>query len=469
MRLFHLLKKTEGFIEQDINLNYLDELQKLIQIESQIKGKLSYWKATLAFNKEMNGEYDSAENEWLAALSFFPLPHYYMQYAHAVLRNKNLYVSKDIEENMKFISKYNVADVKKSLKRVRSAVKVSIVDDDMRESGSYVLAWVEELEKAIDDDKGLIKALSTSKKTISLEESLSELNQLIGLDSVKKKVKQISDWITFTQMRKEQGFKVDSISLHMVFSGQPGTGKTTVARIIANIYKAMGILKKGHLVEVGRSDLVAEYVGQTAIKTMKKIKEAEGGILFIDEAYSLTRSQGNDFGIEAIDTLVKEMEDNRKNLVVILAGYPDEMKQFIEVNPGLQSRFKYHIHFPDYSIDELMEIHQLLLKKKQYNITSQASKSVKRIIEYIVRTNSNHGNGRLVRNVIEDEILSKAAYVIDRKQSKLPIGELDTIDEIVIDKMEMNLKLKEDNEEMLHQKEIPYSSHLGGNTTWDVK
>lgn len=453
LRLFRLLKRIEELIDQSINSNQKHELKELFKFRNQIKGSLGKWKAELAYKSEMDGEYDLAEREWLASLSFHNSPDHYIQYGHSVLRNKNLYVNKDINENMKFVNSFNVSEIKTCLKRARLAIKSAVSDQGIIESTGYFLSWIEQMEKAIDARADLVQALSLPREEVSLDDIIDELHQLIGLDTVKRKIKEISDWVTFTQMRREQGLKVDEISLHMVFCGHPGTGKTTVARIVAKIFKTLGVLKKGHLVEVGRSDLVAEYVGQTAVKTMKKIKEAEHGVLFIDEAYSLTRAGGNDFGIEAIDTLVKAMEDSRKNLVVILAGYPKEMNHFIMANPGLHSRFKYHIDFPDYSIDELMKIHDVLLNEKQYKVTHAAELIVRQLIEDMVREKpTQHGNGRLVRNLIEDEILNKAVYVVEKSQHNLPVEELDVIDETIMRMVEIGSKTSEERYKMLGNK-----------------
>ncbi|MNC18344.1 Stage V sporulation protein K [compost metagenome] len=229
----------------------------------------------------------------------------------------------------------------------------------------------------------------------------------------------------------------------MVFSGNPGTGKTTVARIVGSIFQAMGILQKGHVVEVDRSDLVAEYVGQTAVKTMGKLKEAYEGVLFIDEAYSLTRSTDHDFGIEAVDTIVKEMEDKRNKLVVILAGYPQEMKGFLNSNPGLHSRFNHQIEFDDYSLDELMRINSLMLSKRQYRLTEDASWKLREMLQQeMVRKPHTHGNGRLVRNYLEEMILTKASLTVERKKRDGVTAELDLIDSEVAARVAQRLKGK---------------------------
>lgn len=238
------------------------------------------------------------------------------------------------------------------------------------------------------------------------------LEKLIGLQGVKEEVKKLSNFIKVQQLRKEQGLKCSNISYHCVFTGNPGTGKTTVARIIASIYKELGILKKGHLVETDRSGLVAEYVGQTAVKTNKIIDSALDGVLFIDEAYSLVQGGGNDFGIEAISTLLKRMEDERERLVVVLAGYGDEMQTFIDANPGLQSRFNRYIHFDDYSASELIEIFLLNIKNNDYVITDDARAILRqRIQKAVEEKDRNFGNARFVRNLFEKTLENQASRI----------------------------------------------------------
>ena len=230
----------------------------------------------------------------------------------------------------------------------------------------------------------------------------SELDSLIGLASVKKEVQTLTNFIKIQQKRAEQGLKSSSVSYHCVFTGNPGTGKTTVARIVADIYKNLGVLKKGHLVETDRAGLVAEYVGQTAVKTNKIIDSALDGVLFIDEAYSLVGGGKSDYGKEAVATLLKRMEDDRERLVVILAGYTKDMKQFIDSNPGLQSRFNRYIEFPDYTPDELYQIFALSLKKYDYHVTDDAKVALQHFFEEAVaHKDANFGNGRFVRNIFE--------------------------------------------------------------------
>ena len=236
-----------------------------------------------------------------------------------------------------------------------------------------------------------------------------ELEALIGLASVKAEVNSLTNYIKVQRMRQEKGMKVTPMSYHCVFTGNPGTGKTTVARIVSQIYKELGILKKGHLVETDRSGLVAEYVGQTAIKTNKIIESALDGILFIDEAYSLVDGGNSDYGKEAIATLLKRMEDDRDRLVVILAGYTDDMKRFVDSNPGLQSRFNRYIEFPDYSADELFQIFLSSAKKYEYKLTEEAQTTLQDALEKVVsEKDKNFGNGRYVRNLFEKVVENQA-------------------------------------------------------------
>lgn len=231
---------------------------------------------------------------------------------------------------------------------------------------------------------------------------MEQLSQLTGLELVKNDVATLVNFIKIQNVRASKGMKAPSLSYHCVFIGNPGTGKTTVARILASIYKELGVLKKGHLVETDRSGLVAEYVGQTAVKTNKIIDSAMDGVLFIDEAYSLVTSSSNDYGKEAIATLLKRMEDDRERLVVILAGYTQEMKEFIDSNPGLQSRFNRYIEFKDYSEEELLQIFLSNLKKYEYVITDGAIEKIKRVInKAIITKDHNFGNARWVRNLFE--------------------------------------------------------------------
>ena len=234
----------------------------------------------------------------------------------------------------------------------------------------------------------------------------AELDAYIGLAEIKREVKNLINMATVFKRRAEAGLAVTDFSLHMVFTGNPGTGKTMIARLMARIYRSLGILDKGQLVEVDRSGLVAPYVGQTAIKTQQQIEKALGGVLFIDEAYALNGRSENDFGQEAIDTLLKAMEDHRDELVVIVAGYDALMHRFISSNPGLASRFNRYLHFDDYSIDEMVSIFQLQCKKGSYTLGEGAEEEVRAFIEE--ESDADFGNARGVRNLFEQILVEQA-------------------------------------------------------------
>ena len=263
---------------------------------------------------------------------------------------------------------------------------------------------------------GNLQTVSDTDKRYGLE----DLNSLIGLNSVKREVQTMYNFVKIQLSRRQQGLKTTPVSYHCVFTGNPGTGKTTVARILAGIYADLGVLQKGHLVETDRSGLVAEYEGQTAVKTNKVIDRALGGVLFIDEAYSLVTGDQTDFGREAIATLLKRMEDDRDKLVVILAGYGEEMKQFIDSNPGLQSRFNRYIHFQDYSVDELVRIFNTLVEKYDYELTEEARLAIYRYLkESVDHKDKNFGNGRAVRNLFEKTLERQANRLVNNSKPTL--------------------------------------------------
>ena len=267
---------------------------------------------------------------------------------------------------------------------------------------------------------------------------MEELNELIGLKTVKHDVEELVGLAKVRKMREEKGMKAVPMSLHLVFSGNPGTGKTTVARILGKLYKEIGILSTGQMIETDRSGLVAGYVGQTAIKTQKKIQEAMGGVLFIDEAYTLNQKDEN-FGQEAIDTILKAMEDHRDEFVVIVAGYTQLMKEFIESNPGLKSRFNKFFEFPDYTVDELQQIFELQCKKYQYKLTDEADAAVREeIIRLEEAKGENFANAREVRNLFEKIITNQAARV----------SELEDVDEEMLSTITIDDLTDEFEEEM---------------------
>ena len=243
----------------------------------------------------------------------------------------------------------------------------------------------------------------------TLEEPLKELDGLVGLEEVKKDVHSLMNFIKVANIRKSKGLKVPTISYHLVFTGNPGTGKTTIARLVAQLYYKMGILAKGQLVETDRSALVAGYLGQTAIKTQKVIQEALGGVLFIDEAYSLAGEGEDSYGKEAIETLLKGMEDHRDDLVVIVAGYDELMHKFIDSNPGLRSRFNKFFHFPDYEGDDLLKIFEQFCSNNGYCISDEVSAKLLEQFHAMYETRQEHfGNARTIRNIFETAICCQA-------------------------------------------------------------
>jgi len=269
------------------------------------------------------------------------------------------------------------------------------------------LSELPDITEAVNSQTGSNPVLSTA---------LFELNRLVGLSQVKQVVLEIKAYIEIQQKRAAWGLKSSPQVLHMIFKGNPGTGKTTVARLLGQLFKGLQVLPQGHLVEVERADLVGEYIGQTAQKTRDKIKKSLGGILFVDEAYSLGRGGERDFGKEAIDVLVKGMEDYRNEFILVLAGYRLEMTQFISLNPGLSSRFPIQIDFPDYSVNELLAIADMMATERHYRLSPTARSSLERyLVDNLYYHQPHFSNARLIRNILEKSLRRQALRLSSRQ------------------------------------------------------
>jgi len=258
---------------------------------------------------------------------------------------------------------------------------------------------------------------SLDKDKDKIAEILDELETLIGLLTVKRLIRELQAYVEIQKRRTREKLIAEPLVLHMIFRGNPGTGKTTVARLVGRLFKEMGVLQKGHVIECERADVVGEYIGHTAQKTREQLKRALGGVLFIDEAYSLARGGEKDFGKEAIDALVKAMEDNKDNLVLILAGYRHEMEWFLQSNPGLRSRFPIHIDFPDYSLDELLAIGNSMFKSRQYELTAEGSEALRVHLQSLLNSHPYAGNARLVRNLVEKTVRKQAVRLFQKPSS----------------------------------------------------
>lgn len=322
-----------------------------------------------------------------------------LQWAHNVIINaiiepKNLLYSLIVPVSLAF-----------SFLHLLSSAFSDIEDEPEEEEDEPKVKKSKKIESLSEETKSKINE-AISKTQQGQKSNTEPLSNIIGLDNVKKQINDLKHFIIAQEKRKVVGLPTQNINLHLVFTGNPGTGKTTVAREIAKIYKQYGLLKKGHLVEVDRSGLVAEFLGQTAIKTTEIVQRAMGGILFVDEAYSLL---GDQYGKEAIDTLLKLMEDKKGQFAVIVAGYPNEMENFVNSNPGLKSRFGRTFNFSDYSHNELLQIFELFCQNEGYILSDAARQKIAdNLVIKAPIGEKGFGNGRYIRNIFEDILLKQS-------------------------------------------------------------
>jgi len=320
------------------------------------------------------------------------------------------------------VNKQDEASAKVLLNRISS-----IIDSDKHPKVAYQISSA--LKDSLIKYYGYIKILDICNQnqidedTRTLSELLAELNEMIGLSKVKTKINDLIAYQKVQKMRKKHGLTTVNGTLHLAFTGKPGTGKTTVARIVGRIYKKIGLLSKGHFIEVSRTDLIAGYQGQTALKVKKVMEKAKGGVLFIDEAYSITENDHSDsYGRECLTELTKALEDYRDDLVVIVAGYTEPMNKFFQSNPGLKSRFNTFIEFDDYTVEELEDIFMLMCKANDYTLNKEAHSRVKQVLENQAAAKDEHfANGRLVRNIYDDIVMNHAKRVVDIEEPSCEI------------------------------------------------
>jgi len=315
--------------------------------------------------------------------------------------DKFKYLSNDCDTVMKSFIDYSIKnDTNKDIyiKHLRNILCYICDDENL-------------INKIIDVYINYGDELKRIEKSKNEEYISSKLDNLIGLENVKNQIKQLSDWAYIMKLRKDSGLKVNDITMHMVFTGSPGTGKTTIARIIADLYYKLGIIEENKLIEVAREDLVAEYLGQSEIKTKEVLEKSKGGVLFIDEAYSLTKNN-DEYGVSVVNTILKFMEDNRDNTVIIVAGYQKEIEQFINSNPGLKSRFNTYLKFDNYNSKELLEILKMMIKNNDYTIDDNELDKIFLELEKIDTSDISFSNARYIRNLFEKAIKNQASRLV---------------------------------------------------------
>lgn len=409
-------KASGGKLRDSLSTDFLHFMIYISMVDDKFgDNERAFIKDILGYDISVSMAQELKERNWLTSVYSTKLPG---SFKYFILANAGRKIKGDKYSNKEAKT---LAEVYRLLGQAYLASNDSSSDLEINALSRYCVMLDENLKEygliGPDYKSAPIKAEKPEEPEKTADELIAELNSLTGLTAVKEDVNALINLMKVQKMREERGMKQTSVNKHLVFMGNPGTGKTTVARMLSKIYKAIGVVEKGHLVEVDRSGLVCGYIGQTATKTAEVVESALGGVLFVDEAYTLTNNKGQgDFGQEAVDTLLKAMEDHRNDLIVIVAGYTELMEEFLESNPGLRSRFNKFLMFEDYTAEEEIEILVNNCKKQDYMLSRDALEEAKRFFnDRVANKPDSYANARDVRNYLEKAISNQASRIVNLK------------------------------------------------------
>lgn len=409
-------KASGGKLRVSLSTDFLHFMIYISMVDDKFgDNERAFIKDILGYDISVSMAQELKERNWLTSVYLTKLPG---SFKYFILANAGRKIKDDKYSNKEAKT---LAEVYRLLGQAYLASNDSSSDLEINALSRYCVMLDENLKEygliGPDYKSAPIKAEKPEEPEKTADELIAELNSLTGLTAVKEDVNALINLMKVQKMREERGMKQTSVNKHLVFMGNPGTGKTTVARMLSKIYKAIGVVEKGHLVEVDRSGLVCGYIGQTATKTAEVVESALGGVLFVDEAYTLTNNKGQgDFGQEAVDTLLKAMEDHRNDLIVIVAGYTELMEEFLESNPGLRSRFNKFLMFEDYTAEEEIEILVNNCKKQDYMLSRDALEEAKRFFnDRVANKPDSYANARDVRNYLEKAISNQASRIVNLK------------------------------------------------------